>query len=88
METQRVISPLPTRNNEIEIYFKNWDCVCTQIDWASIEIRAMSPVILVHGIGGGPSTFTSFGMADELADYGLVSSKHIHEQARFPESRY
>jgi hypothetical protein len=78
-QTQTASPAVSPRGNSITITFARGDCVCTQIDWASLEIRAMSPVILVHGIGGGPTTFTSFEMAQSLEDAKLIADRSVHQ---------
>lgn len=38
--------------NEVFVWFDvNDECWCTHVGWASLEIRAISPVVLLHGFG-------------------------------------
>lgn len=41
---------------------------CTAIDWAAIEFKAISPVILVHGNGSNAGFWNRRGFIDELID--------------------
>lgn len=53
--------PSPARNEiRIEIDTGNiglGEVWCTSIDWAQLQFKAMSPILLVHGITGSPETW-------------------------------
>ena len=52
-----VITP-QTNTIQIDIDVQNTDEIwCTAIDWASLSIEVQRPVLLVHGIFSGPSTW-------------------------------
>lgn len=63
------VNPDPRPNViRIDIDTANRDEVwCTAIDWVQFEIRAVRPLILVHGIAASPSTFSRLDNALESA---------------------
>jgi pimeloyl-ACP methyl ester carboxylesterase len=73
--------PQPAMNElriDIDVLCPTGDCWCTALDWISLEIKCMSPVILIHGNGSngeffGRQLFT-LGLQDECLfayDYSI-----------------
>lgn len=61
--------------NRFEASSSDSSCLCVTIRDIELELRAMSPVLLVHGIGGsGPSTWGTFEF-----DKGLEDSKIVYD---------
>jgi hypothetical protein len=44
---------------------------CTQVEWVSLEIGAMSPIVLIHGNNSDPGFWDRHGFAEELQSTGL-----------------
>jgi hypothetical protein len=70
------------RTNYLRIKLSDSDCWCVEVDWSTLEYKAMSPVIFVHGIGGDRETFRTFSMADKLDDMGVLCDTSIFQLPR------
>lgn len=60
--------PAPAMNT-VEVYIDeaNTEQVwCMGLDWASLEFKAVSPVLLVHGVGNNPGFWDRMGFAAAL----------------------
>lgn len=44
---------------------------CTQVEWVSLEIGAMSPIVLIHGNNSDPGFWDRHGFAEGLQSKGL-----------------
>lgn len=73
------ITGVVPRTNYLRIKLSDSDCWCVEVDWSTLEFKAMSPVIFVHGIGGGRETFRTYLMADKIDEMGLLCDTSIEQ---------
>ncbi len=72
-------SPTPAMNEiRIDIDTGNsLECWCTAIDWVSVKIDAMAPIMLLHGVNADSSSWS------DVASY-LDSKMIVHSNALWP----
>ncbi len=74
------MQPPVAAENEIQINIdtkgEGW---CASIDWAEIRLKAMAPLVLIHGIGANPQADWEEkpGVAKELASMGIPFEHRI-----------
>ena len=57
-------------NNNLEVW-------CIEVDWATLSFKAMSPIILMHGLGETGKFFEKSGFMTEPEKMGLVVDNFI-----------
>ena len=76
------VPPIPGEN-EIEIHIDVGNAPipdelwCTDLDWVSLRIGAMSPIIMIHGSSQSAAWWGKHGYGDEMDDSGLVHHSDI-----------